>query len=419
MSLHKPEVLLFGHSYHARDCARLSSEAHDDLARDVYGILGLPVDASDRASVVQKVLAATTCNQPFLLSTPNVNFVAESQRDGRFRESLLSSDLCCADGMPIVWIARLLGVPIKERVSGSDLFEMLKTDGSSARPLKVFLFGGGEGVGGQLCKILNARPSGLMCVGWLNPGFVTVEEMSDRRIIDQINASGADLLAVFLSARKAQFWLQQNHDRLRIPVRGQFGATINYQTGTVRRAPQILQNLGLEWLWRIKEEPYLWRRYAQDGLFLFWALLTSVMPHVIRMAGHRMLRSDRDKGLSIESRELRDPTVMTLKGYASDASADYAIVQFRTAIARGSPICVDLSHTSGIDPRFFGLLLMVRKQLVARAQSLTFMGVTKRTRRLFRRNGFEHLLDVENAAQPRENCKRYSDLPDRSQGTTQ
>src|ERR1700688_2182461 len=105
----------------AEVCSRLVSA--DDLSRDVYGLLGMPIDALDRGSALKRILAAVSSGQPFLLSTPNVNFMTESNRNAEFRESLLSSDLCCVDGMPIMWLARLFGIPITQRVSGSDLFD--------------------------------------------------------------------------------------------------------------------------------------------------------------------------------------------------------------------------------------------------------------------------------------------------------
>src|SRR5262245_11078841 len=94
-----------------------------DFGRDVYCVLGMPIDAIDMATVLHRIEAAAASRAPFLISTPNLNFLVNSRSDPEFRESLLDSDLCPADGMPIVWIAWLTGVPIKERISGSDIFE--------------------------------------------------------------------------------------------------------------------------------------------------------------------------------------------------------------------------------------------------------------------------------------------------------
>ena len=366
----------------------LALALQDDLSRDVYGLFGIPIDAEDRVSVLRKIAIAADAETRFLISTPNVNFLVQSQRDAAFRESLLQSDHCCADGMPIVWISRLLGLPITERVSGSDLFETLRSEESSSRPLKVFLFGGGEGVAETVCGLLNARPSGICCVGALNPGFGTVEEMSERAMIERINRSGADLLAVFLSAQKAQFWLHHNQDRLSIPVRGQFGATINYQAGTVRRAPLMFQRLGLEWLWRIKEEPYLWRRYWTDGLALIRLVVTRALPIAIDLAWQRRL----DKDLTLTKRKETDLAIVGLVGFATKKHVTKCIAFFRSILIERCDIVIDLSQTRAIDPRFFGLLLMLRKELKKGGNNLTFTDVSASARRNFRLNGFEFLL---------------------------
>src|SRR5664280_1476218 len=220
----------------------------DDLAREVYGVLGIPVDVIDMPAVLRKIEVATAGNSPFLLSTPNLNFLVTSRLDPEFRESLLISDLCPADGMPIVWLARLLGVPIKERIAGSDIFETLKSARYATQRLSVFLFGGAEGVAAVACSKLNAEPGGMTCVGSFYPGFCTVDEMSTNPIIDSVNSSDADFLVAALGAKKGQAWLLRNHDRLQIPVRVHLGAAINFQAGTIKRAPEHMRKSGLEWL---------------------------------------------------------------------------------------------------------------------------------------------------------------------------
>ena len=129
------------------DAASVTSFAlPDDLSREVYCILGMPVDAIEMHAVLRRIESAAAGRTPFLISTPNLNFLVNSQWDRDFRESLILSDLCTADGMPIIWIAWLTGIPIKNRIAGSDIFDALKAEHSSAHPLKIFLFGGAEGV---------------------------------------------------------------------------------------------------------------------------------------------------------------------------------------------------------------------------------------------------------------------------------
>jgi N-acetylglucosaminyldiphosphoundecaprenol N-acetyl-beta-D-mannosaminyltransferase len=365
----------------------------DDLSREVYGVLGMPIDTVSRDLAVKRILAAATTGEPFLLSTPNVNFMIESKRDPEFRNSLLCSDLCCVDGMPIVWLARLFGVPVMQRVSGSDLFDTLRFNCDAAEPIRVFLFGGGEGVAQAVCQILNAKPSGMHCVGWLDPGFGTVAEMSTPQIVQAINDSKADLLAVFLSAKKAQSWLMLNHHRISVPVRGQFGGTINYQAGVVRRAPAILQRLGFEWLWRIKEEPYLWRRYWKDGLSLGHLMITRALPIAVSLGWRRFIQREKDDHLSFERREHHGLIVVSLIGYATKKHVMKSIQIFRSLLAERRDIAIDISQMRLIDPRFFGLLLMLRKQLRENGKVLKLIGVSKKNLRVFRLNGFEFLLE--------------------------
>jgi N-acetylglucosaminyldiphosphoundecaprenol N-acetyl-beta-D-mannosaminyltransferase len=370
-----------------------ASHEEDDLSRDVYGLFGMAVDAADRVSTLKKIIAAANIGKPFLISTPNVNFMVESQRDPKFRETLLQSDHCCADGMPIVWVSRLLGVPIKQRVSGSDLFETLRAEQSSSRPLNVFLFGGSEGTAEIVCNLLNSRPSGIRCVGWLNPGFGTVDEMSEAKVIERINASEADFLAVFLSAKKAQSWLHHNHSRLCIPVRGQFGSTINYQAGIVRRAPVIFQRFGFEWLWRIKEEPYLWRRYWRDGQSLARLVITRALPIAVDLGWRRYFQKDKKEELSFWKHEGQGFALVGLVGFATKVHVTKSITFFRSILVGRCDVAVDISQMQAIDSRFFGLLLMLRKELKKVGKVLKITGESKRIRRVFRLNGFDFLLD--------------------------
>ena len=216
-----------------------TSDLSYQLRREVYGLLGMPIDVVDMAALLRQIERAISDAAPFLLSTANLNFLMMSRKDSEFRDVLLLSDLCTADGMPIVWLGRLLGVPIKQRIAGADIFDRLKSKKIAGSQLKVFLFGGEEGIAEIACRKLNAESGiSVSCVGYFYPGFGSVDDMSTPAIIDAINASDADFLAVALGAKKGQAWLQKNHARLQIPVRVHLGATINFQAGTLKRAPQ-------------------------------------------------------------------------------------------------------------------------------------------------------------------------------------
>jgi N-acetylglucosaminyldiphosphoundecaprenol N-acetyl-beta-D-mannosaminyltransferase len=217
--------------------------------------------------------------------------------------------------------------------------------------------------------------------------------MSDDAFINAINASHADLLIVALGAAKGQPWLLRNHYRLRPPVRSHFGAAINFAAGTLKRAPPILRRLGLEWLWRIKEEPQLWRRYGHDAGVLLRLFITRVLPLAIaarwqrRWAGKpQQLRIDRTQGAA--------GVTLRLCGDATAHYVGHAISCFRGALINQKQLLIDLSAVRRIDIRFFGLFLMLRKQLNAKSASLKFIGISPRLARLFRLNGVEFLLSA-------------------------
>jgi N-acetylglucosaminyldiphosphoundecaprenol N-acetyl-beta-D-mannosaminyltransferase len=324
-----------------------------DFTRRVYCVLGLPFDAVDTEQTVDLLLARAEDGDRCFFSTPNLNFLITSLEDSTFRDSVLRSSLSLADGMPVVWLARLLGLPIKTRVAGATVFEQLRTQ--HAMPLRVFFFGGPDGVAQQAADVLNAGEDGMRCVGAYSPGFGTLADMSTPEIIDQINASDADLLVVALGAKRGQAWIEHNLDALHTPLVSHLGAVVNFVAGTVSRAPSGIGGLGLEWLWRIKEEPTLWRRYWRDGIALLRLLTTSALPAAldarrIRAAKAAPLLTERDDGQLY---------TITLDGSWQDAG----LGELRSALARATSrrreVRLELLADCSLDSAALGLLLLL------------------------------------------------------------
>jgi N-acetylglucosaminyldiphosphoundecaprenol N-acetyl-beta-D-mannosaminyltransferase len=368
--------------------------SQSDLARSVYCILGMPIDAVNTSAIVSRIEAAAASRAVLLISTPNLNFLVSSLSDPEFRESVLNSDLCSPDGAPIVWIARLLGVPIKERAAGSDFLDQLKI-GTRARRLKIFLFGGAKGIAAAAAKKINAAQDGLFCVGTMDPGFCEVSEMSQDTVIDAINASGADFLSVSLGAKKGQLWLHRNHLRLTIPVRVHLGAVINFQAGIIKRAPLMMRAWGLEWLWRIKEEHCLWKRYLNDGTTLIILLLTRILPLIALTRWYQLRRNDAREDLLVEKSQNDQSIVIGLRGTASEPFVSKAIACFQGALTENQNITIDLSNTRYVDARFLGLLLMLRKELRRRGGKLTFIAAPPTIERIFRLSELRFLLSPD------------------------
>lgn len=363
----------------------------DDFDRQVVCIAGLPFDAVDMAGAVARVREAAARRAPCFLSTPNLNFLIGCLGDAAFRASVIHSDLNIADGMPLVWMARLLNTPVRERVAGSGLFEALRGEKSVAGPLKLYFFGGPDGVAEQACRVLNAELSGLRCVGFDCPGFGSVEDMSGDATIARINASGADFLVVALGARKGQAWIEHNRRRITVPVISHLGAVVNFVAGTVSRAPGWLQRIGLEWLWRIKEEPPLWKRYWLDGMALAGLLATRIVPYAI----WRRLRRPRNDagGFSMRLTPHRDGVLrLVVAGNAPDTIPENIRKTLRAAAAAKAPLVIDFAHAISLSPAFSGLLLLLKKQQDVCGLPLRCEAVMPALRRHFFWNGIDYLL---------------------------
>lgn len=358
-----------------------------DFQRSVYCLLGLPFDAVTMREAVGLIGAAAASRSRCFLSTPNLNFLIASQRDPEFRDSVIRSDLSVADGMPLVWLARLLGVPIRERVAGSDLFESFMQ--GTGRVLKVFFFGGPDGVAEAAWRRLNAISSPVRCVGFESPGSGTVEQMSGRETLERINRSGADFVVVALGARKGQAWIERNRTALHAPVISHLGAVINFVAGTVSRAPVWMRMLGFEWLWRIKEEPALWRRYLYDGAALARLILTRVLPALVY------------RGLDVVSARapanaavgwVNGSICLTLSGSWLDEDLPALRNTFERITREQSDIALDLTGAARVDAGFIGTLMLLYGHQSRLGRLLRIVSVSPSARRAFGRCCAEFLL---------------------------
>lgn len=398
--------------------------------RNVYCLLGLPVDWVSMEETVQLVRSAVQHRHRLFLSTPNLNFLIGSRSNPSLRASVIDSDLSVADGMPLVWMAKLLRLPIKERVSGSGLFERLlqpplaagsvrrgwvwRMIGGGAeldpvdndlfqrflreplpsgrRGLRVYFFGGPPGVAAVAHARINAIGAvGLRSVGFACPGFGTVEDMSGDDVINAINASDADLLIVALGAAKGQAWIEYNLNRLNVPVVSHLGAVVNFAAGTVDRAPLWMQRTGLEWLWRIKEEPQLWRRYWNDGWKLITLFLTRLLPYAVwlRWGGGQ------DAGRLPGSWHLTQSNDSARLKVTGDVLGELSDVSYQALVAAANAqhdLVVDLSGARVLGPEAWAQLLLLRQHLGHAGHGWHLEGLSSSLRQQMHWNGVDDLL---------------------------
>lgn len=202
--------------------------------------------------------------------TPNVDHIVKLQKDEEFLDLYNKADLILTDGVPLMWAAKLFGTPLKEKVSGSDLFPDLCKHAAEQKQTMFFL-GGLEGVAEKAKAELEQRYPNLQVVGTYSPPFgFEKDEVENQKIIDMINSLNVDILCVGVGAPKQEKWIYHNREKLNVKVSLGIGASFDFIAGTVQRAPLWMQKVGLEWFYRtIKEPKRMFKRYFIDDMVFF------------------------------------------------------------------------------------------------------------------------------------------------------
>lgn len=244
------------------------------------------IDAVTFSGALDRIAALVDRGCGGAVFTPNVDHVVLADDDARFRDAYQRASLALPDGAPIPWAARLLGTPIPEKVSGSDLVIPLARL-AAARGWRVFLLGGAPMVAERVAERL-ARDFGVAVVGRESP-MIDASGIgeTDEAILRRIRAARPHLLLVALGAPKQELWIDRHRQALGAVVSVAVGASLDFLAGHVPRAPRWMSRAGLEWLYRLAREPRrLWRRYlVRDPRFLLIVARTARLPRAGRQAG--------------------------------------------------------------------------------------------------------------------------------------
>lgn len=236
---------------------------------DVLQIGGATIVNLSLDEAVERVIALCEQKSPAYVVTPNVDHIVLLEDHQAFRRSYADADLVLADGMPIVWASYLLNAPLKERVAGSDLAPALCAK-VALTGHKIFLFGAAPGVAEKAAENLRECYPGIKVVGAYSPplGFDTNPEQTEAALA-KLNGSGADIIFLAMSTISQEVFMHRHHDKLNQGVMLGIGATIDFIAGEKVRAPLFLRKVGLEWAFRLSQEPrrLLWR-YLRDLKFV-------------------------------------------------------------------------------------------------------------------------------------------------------
>jgi N-acetylglucosaminyldiphosphoundecaprenol N-acetyl-beta-D-mannosaminyltransferase len=249
-----------------RTLAGQEAPQHGDVShgRPSFAVLGVRVDAVQIDDVVRQAerWIAERSGSHWVAVT-GMHGVTETLHDASFLEVLNSADLVVADGMPLVWLSRLRGRPLRRRVYGP---ELMLTFLERTAGYRHYFYGGAAGVAERLAGTLAARFPAMRVAGADCPPFHPLTPTEDDEAVERIHRAAPDVLWVGLSTPKQERWMHAHRGRLRVPVVLGVGAAFDIHAGTKPQAPVWLREHGLEWSYRLRQEPRrLWRRYLVYG----------------------------------------------------------------------------------------------------------------------------------------------------------
>ncbi|MDQ3648100.1 MAG: WecB/TagA/CpsF family glycosyltransferase [Actinomycetota bacterium] len=218
-------------------------------------ILGLPIALADYERVMDAMDSMIATRSPGYVCAVAVHAVSLARYDEELRRALLGSTLTLPDGMPLVWAANMLGEHLSDRVYGPELMRRYN-DRCVEHGHRVWLYGGrDQGSLEQLALNLRRMHKGLRIVGGYSPPFRPLSGEEEDAIARQIDQAKPDVLWVGIGVPKQEKWMARMRERIEVPVMGGVGAAFDFHAGRVSQAPHWMQERGLEWVYRIAQEP--------------------------------------------------------------------------------------------------------------------------------------------------------------------
>ena len=241
-------------------------------------ILGIPLTKIDRNDLINIIDYYIQKNIETSIFPVNVDMVVKAKKDADFLNVLKKSSVLIADGMPIVWISKLLKDSLPEKLSGSSLFFDL-CELSNRSGYRIFFLGAAEGVANKASILLKKKYPNLKISGTYSPpfGFET-DVLENTKIINLLIDSKPDILFVALGAPKQEKWIINHMNEYKISVSIAIGATLDFVIGNKKIPPDFIKRIGLAWLWRLIDEPKrLWRRYLIDDMKFFYYVYKEIL----------------------------------------------------------------------------------------------------------------------------------------------
>ncbi len=358
-------------------------------------LLGVPIDNLSMDETLSRieefVRIGRLTGKTHQVATVNTDFLVKSLDDDKLRNLLQTIDMCTADGMPLVWGSRLLGVPLKERVAGSDLVPLL-AQRAAERGLSMYFMGSGPGVAQQAADKLMTQHPGLNVVGTSSPHWKPGEAF-DANILAEIKSLKPDILLVALGNPKQELWIKQYGKEVGVPVSIGIGASLDFIVGVTKRAPKWMHGIGLEWLARLAQEPRrLWKRYMVD--------LVKFAPSIAQqwwLMCRRQRRSSAEV-FRIDVRAIGDTTILNLQGDLTLRRSQKLLKSGQRALARRKHLTVNLADVGNIDCSAIGTLMELRKLTDRLDGNLRLVGMTGAMGDIFEMLNIASFFNIDDAS---------------------
>jgi N-acetylglucosaminyldiphosphoundecaprenol N-acetyl-beta-D-mannosaminyltransferase len=369
------------------------------IMRKLLIILGVPIDDLTMSEALDNIERFITLGRrtgrSHQVATINADFVIKANTDPELRRILQEADMATADGMPLVWGARLLGMPLSGRVTGADLVPAL-AERAAERSYSLYFLGAAPGVAVRAAEVLQARYPALRIAGVASPTVNSLLEV-DHALLRTIQVAHPDILLVAFGNPKQEKWINMHAQALHVPVMIGVGGTLDFIAGMVKRAPLWMQKSGLEWLYRLLQEPRrLWKRYVND--------LSSYSIFFLRqwwmMRQHRLQMTP----IALPSSDLvliENTAIINVAGRLERSSVARFNRHAHEALAFAPHIIVNLSSADFLDSSGIGALVSFVKQASDQRGDVVLTGVSAPIRKvlslLHLDTFFEIYADMESA----------------------
>jgi N-acetylglucosaminyldiphosphoundecaprenol N-acetyl-beta-D-mannosaminyltransferase len=328
--------------------------------------MGVPVSNVTMDEAIEFIDASIRRGGFHQFATANVDFIKNAIEDPEMQQILFGCDLVVPDGMPLLWVSRLLNCPLRERVCGVDMVPRL-AELASRRGYRIFLLGAKESVSRKAAENLQQMYPDLEICGRYSPPVAPLNQMDHDQILRRIDAARPDILLVAFGNPKQEKWISMHRDRLAVPACIGVGGTLDFIAGAIPRAPKWMRGAGLEWFYRCSQEPLrLTRRYVSNAAALAAHVPRQFVPHA--------LQSRRKAGSRVFAQSSEEAILISVHGKLNGNSLrDFATIA-NSAAQTGMNIVVNLSPATFLGIDALGELIRLHSQL-SPVQSLFLAGL--------------------------------------------